>query len=66
MKMQSKADMQGEDHYLLHYSRGTYLTPPYSDKIRERERGWDHKKERVIKKQKQKAYDHTHIQTDRK
>lgn len=51
MKIQSKANMQGEDHYLLLY-RGTYLTPPYSDKMsREREWGWDHKKERVIKKQ---------------
>lgn len=38
-KKQSKANMQGKDHNLLHY-RGTYMTPPYSDKMsRERESG---------------------------
>lgn len=37
MQMQSKANVQGEDLYLLHY-RGTNMTPPYSDKMsRERE-----------------------------
>lgn len=65
-KKQSKTNMQGEDHYLLHY-RGTYMAPPYSDKMsREREWGWDHKKERVIKKQRQKAYNQSHLHTYRK
>lgn len=37
MRMQSKANVQGKDLYLLHY-RGTNMTPPYSDKMsRERE-----------------------------
>lgn len=63
MKKQSKTNMQGEDHYLLHY-RGTYITPPYSDKMSRERVGWDHKKEIVIKKQRQKAYNQRHLHTN--
>lgn len=66
MQMQSQANMQGKDSYLLHY-RGTYITPPYSDKMsREREWVWDHKKERVIKKQRTTKDTYTVTQTENK
>lgn len=64
MQMQSKANMQGKDSYLLHY-RGTYITPPYSDKMSSETVGVGSQEG---ESDKETAYDqrHVHSHTDRK
>lgn len=64
MQMQSKANMLGEDNYLLHY-RGTYLTPPYSDKM-SRERVGVGSQEGESDKETAYNQRHLHSHTDRK